>query len=155
MTLSAFAGGAAWQTWLLFRGHPIRIAAWIVIPAGLMLFAMNVSSFWYTGIVAYLIQAMVLKDIRQRVWIWIFVCLAWLTLSTYGTSYLMEATVFLHSELNDSFGPLPKAARYMIQLSTALGAWLIGEATSAVALAWAMPPVESKGLERQATEQAG
>lgn len=54
---------------------------------------------------------------------------------------------FVIQTIQRSFGPLPASALHLWRMGLVLnGAWLLGESIYALAIAWLMPPVKSKGL---------
>lgn len=135
----------AWQAWLLFRRHPGRFACWTLLP--LLGFVSPVGAarlMGYISLVVPLLEAAILRGVRQRVWAWILASMAGVVLTQvfywgfFSSNGMGSLQTFLGKILGGS-SPL-------VQLATSgflQGFWLLTESIAVAVLAWKMPPTTS------------
>jgi hypothetical protein len=68
--------GHAWQAWLLFRKHPLRFGLWTTLPLLQVIPVDPIKLIPYLSLVIPLLEAAMLRKIRQRAWAWILASMA-------------------------------------------------------------------------------
>lgn len=154
-TLVAASAAKAWQAWLLFPKHPVRFAAWSVLPIAEILLPAAFSATRYRLLVTPLIEAAIIQGVRRRAWAWI--------LAGLGGVVLVEASFWSVSRLG-VYGLIRQALESTFGKGSSLtamawaasgihrGIWVLSEALSAAVLAWKMPPMTSPRPETEQDE---
>lgn len=147
-----------WEAWLLFsRRQSFRWAGWIALPllrAGLPYAFSHPSTvafstaFGFVSILTTVIATALLKGVRMKPWLWLFVQLGGLVVNQLVVAGLLQAAGFqaidqLAARLNVSLG-IPSALSLSggsLMSSFLSGVWLGTTILAAWALAWWMPPI--------------
>jgi hypothetical protein len=138
--------GHAWQAWLLFRKHPVRFGLWTALPLIQFFIPDPVRFMSYLSLVIPLLEAAILRNVRQREWAWILASMAGVVFSSgfaqvgynIARSQLNSLANSLAADLGSEFGPQVGS---LIQSGLFRGVWLLGEVVCAAVLAWKMPPI--------------
>jgi hypothetical protein len=132
--------GHAWQAWLLFRRYPVRFGLWSALP--LIQFAILDPRYMeYLGLVVPLLEAAILRNVRQRAWAWILASMAGVVLSGLFTYFAYGAAQSLITKLTNEIASNFGSFASTLQIGMYRGVWLLGEALCAAVLAWKMAPV--------------
>jgi hypothetical protein len=135
--------GHAWQAWLLFRRYPVRLGLWTALPLVQLIASDSIRFIQYMSLVIPLLEAAILRNVRQRAWAWIFASMAGVVFSALFTYFAYNAgqsfITKVMNEIGSNFGP---SAGGVLQMGLFRGVWLLGEALCAWVLAWKMPPVK-------------
>lgn len=145
-TLVVASAVKAWQAWLLFPKHPVRFAAWSVLPIAEILFPVVSSVTRFKLLVTTLIEAAIIQGVRRRAWAWILAGIGGVVLveASYWSLSRLGGYGLIRQVLDSTIG---KAASLPAMAWTASGIhrgiWILSEALSAAVLAWMMPPTTS------------
>lgn len=135
--------GHAWQAWLLFRRHPGRFAFWTLLPLlGFVSPIRTVRLAGYISLGVPLIEAAILRGVRQRAWAWILASMAGVVLiqafnwGLFSSNGIASLQAFLTKALGGSSQLVQFATSGFFQ-----GFWLLTESIAVAVLAWKMPSV--------------
>jgi hypothetical protein len=139
---------ATWQAWLLFRGDRIRFVLWSVLPLLGIFLPRTIAVIGYMSLAAPLIEAAILRGVRQRAWAWILAGMAGVVLTQAGIWFVygMGSGDSIANWAMNLIGNTSPNLRMQLNASLGRGCWIAGEILSAVVLAWKMPPVRSSAV---------
>lgn len=138
-----------WQASLLFRGRPFRFAMWAGMPwvIAIVWTLDNANYLWMLSLFA---SAVLLIRVRQRVWIWFLIQIAFVVLFMFGGRLINLLGLQFKMLLDHAFGPLPASANRMLRIGFGMnGIGLLFEFIRALALARWMPPMIPRGAKAQ------
>jgi len=147
-----------WHAWLLFTPQQVlRRAGWIALPIlhAALPYAFSRPStaafstaFGFVSILTTVTATALLKGVRWRPWLWLFIQLGGLVVTQVMAAYLVQAIGF------ETIGQLAARLNALLRIPSAVslsgaslvssffsGVWLGATILAAWALAWWMPPI--------------
>ena len=151
----------SWCAWLLFTPQQVlRRAGWIALPIlhAALPYAFSRPStaafstaFGFVSILTTVTATALLKGVRWRPWLWLFIQLGGLVVTQVMAAYLVQAIGF------ETIGQLAARLNALLRIPSAVslsgaslvssffsGVWLGATILAAWALAWWMPPIRRK-----------
>lgn len=145
----------AWQAWLIFRNFPGRFALWTILPAINIFIPFTMRIAAYATLLRPLLEAAILRGVRQRAWAWILAGMAGVILTQIGSWFMYgggPGRQIAERFIANVFGSGPSGSMQALAISGIFrGLWILTESISSAVLAWKMPPVDASTLLPSAT----